>query len=115
VYRSAAGASSIAEQAKVCELAFDNPSSITIPASLFCLTGEFLFAPRSRCESMLAERGATAQRSVTKKLNYLVVGGLGSDEWKHGSFGTKITKAMEYQRKGCPIMIVHEDVWASAL
>jgi NAD-dependent DNA ligase len=105
----------IASQTKVCELAFDNPDSITIPTSLFCLTGDFVFAPREQCERTLAARGAVVKASVTRNLNYLVVGGLGSDEWKHGSYGTKITKAIEYQRKGCPILIVHEEAWAASL
>lgn len=105
----------MAEQSKVNGLAFDEPESIRIPASLFCFTGEFVFAPRAQCETAVATRGGTVQRNVTQKLNYLVVGALGSDEWKHGSFGTKITKAVEYQRRGCPILIIHEDRWASSL
>jgi hypothetical protein len=52
---------------------------------------------------------------LNKKLTYLIVGGLGSPEWKHGSFGTKIEKAMQYKRQGLGIMIVHEDNWAQSL
>mgnify|MGYP000140214245 FL=1 len=46
---------------------------------------------------------------VTKKLNYLIVGGLGSDQWKHGNFGAKVEKAIQYRSDGIPIKIVHEE------
>ena len=44
-----------------------------------------------------------------------MIGGLGSTEWKHGSFGTKVHKAMQYKQSGVPIQIVHEDPFAAAL
>jgi hypothetical protein len=43
------------------------------------------------------------------------VGLQGSDEWKHGSYGTKIEKAMEYKRDGLRIFILREDIWSAAL
>lgn len=43
------------------------------------------------------------------------VGCIGSDEWRHGSFGTKIEKAAEYRRSGVPLFIISEDVWAGSL
>lgn len=81
----------------------------------FCLTGDFAFAPRSRCEQEIVMRGGIVKSSVSKKLRYLVVGGLGSSEWKHGSFGTKIEKAMDLKREGAVIVLVHEDHWAKCL
>lgn len=105
----------LAEAPKVNQLALDSVERVSIAGSLFCLTGDFVFAPRSKCEETIVARGGQTHPSVTKKINYLVVGGLGSEEWKHGNFGTKISKAIEYKRRGCPILIVHEDVWASSL
>lgn len=105
----------LAGMPKVNQLALDDLSAVTFPKSLFCLTGDFVYAPRNQCEAAIVSRGGLVSRTITKKLNYLVVGGLGSDEWKHASFGTKIAKAMEYKRAGVPLYIVHEDVWASSL
>lgn len=99
----------LAESAHVSELALDRSASVTIPNSTFCLTGDFVFATRSHCEATIEKRGGLISKSITKKVNYVVVGGLGSKEWKHGSFGTKIEKAMEYKRLGVPLLIVHED------
>ena len=105
----------LADAPKVNQLALDNIASVTFPDALFCLTGDFVYAPRPQCEAAIVSRGGKVSASVTKKLSYLVIGGLGSDEWKHGSFGTKIAKAIEYKRAGAPLLIVHEDVWASSL
>lgn len=108
-------ADELAEATHVTELALDRTVTVLIPDATFCLTGDFVFASRSHCESAIQRRGGLTSKGVTKKVNYVVVGGLGSQEWKHGSFGTKIEKAIEYKRQGVPIMIVHEDQWASAL
>lgn len=105
----------LAESTHVTSLAFDEVPRIEFSGSLFCLTGDFVFGPRNTCEASIAKRGGAVSRSVTKKLRYLVVGGLGSNEWKHGSFGTKLEKAMNYKRDGVGILIVHEDQWASSL
>ena len=48
-------------------------------------------------------------------MNYLVVGLRGSGEWKHGSYGTKIEKAIEYKRAGLRLFIVPEDAWSKSL
>ena len=105
----------LAESTHVTQLAFDDVPDVEFTGARFCLTGEFVFAPREKCEAVIEQRGGIVSRSVTKKLRYLVVGGLGSPEWKHGSFGTKIEQAIRYKRDGLPILILHEDRWASSL
>lgn len=105
----------LANTPKVNLLAMDDVSPTPIAGSTFCLTGEFVMGPRKACEQMVVQRGGVLQKNVTKRLNFLVVGGLGSEEWKHGSFGLKIQKAIEYKGKGVPLVIVHEDRWATTL
>ena len=97
------------------DLAFDHPNSIVFPQSRFCLTGEFVYASPDVCAAAIERRGGVISSSITRKLNYLVVGGLGVKEWKQGSQGTKIEKALEYKREGAPILIVQEEQWASSL
>ncbi len=108
------GLEELAEKSHVTSLAFDNVQRVTFDGKRFCLTGNFVYAPRDVCESTIVRRGGVIG-GVTKGLNYLVIGGLGSAEWKHGSFGAKIEKAMKYKRDGLPILVVHEDTWASSL
>jgi len=95
-------------------LPYETPP-ISFTGASFCLTGDFVFAPRGACEAEISRYGGIIKSSVSKKLHYLVIGGLGSAEWKHGSFGTKIEKAIELKLDGAPIAIVHEDHWASCL
>jgi NAD-dependent DNA ligase len=105
----------LAERGPVNQLAFDEDAKLSFGGSTFCLTGNFVFGPRPRCVAETAAHGGVVVDGVTKKLNYLVVGALGSDEWKHGSFGTKIEKAVAYKRSGAPLFIVREDHWMQAL
>jgi len=99
----------------VCGLALDMVSDIDFKDRTFCLTGDFVFGPKKTCEEAIARRGGQIATSVTKKLNYLVVGGLGSNEWKNGNLGTKIEKAMQYKADGVALLIIHEDAWANSL
>ena len=103
------------EKGRVTELAFDEVDSLSFEGKRFCLTGDFVFAPRAGCHEAIEQRGGLIEKGVTKKLNYLVIGSIGSDEWKHGSFGRKIEKAAEYRSKGIPLLIVSEDIWAGSL
>lgn len=105
----------LAQQTHVCELPLDQVSSVEIAARRFCLTGDFCFGSRSACQAAIEARGGLVANSVSKKLDYLVVGGLGSAEWKHGNFGTKIERAVELRTQGARLLIVHEDPWAAAL
>lgn len=104
----------LATSPRVTSLAFDVVPMIEYRERSFCFTGDFAFGPRSACEKAVVLRGGSVA-NVTKKLHYLVVGGLGSAEWKHGVFGTKIEKAIEHKQSGLPVRIVNEDAWASGL
>lgn len=105
----------LASTMHVTKLAFDEVQHVRFQGEHFCLTGEFVFAPRDICAREIETRGGLVKGSVSKKLGYLVIGGLGSPEWKHGSFGTKIERAMQLKREGAAIRIVHEDQWARSL
>ena len=52
--------------------------------------------------------GGIEKSSVVKNLDYLFVGGLGSDAWKYGKLGAKIVRAQELQEKGASVQIVSE-------
>ena len=106
---------SLATSPQVNQLAMDDVREIAFSGSSFCLTGTFAFGPRNACAHAIEQRGGEVKNSVLKSLDYLIIGGLGSDEWKHGSFGTKIENAIDYKREGLPLLIVHEDRWAAAL
>jgi NAD-dependent DNA ligase len=97
------------------QMAFDQEVVIQFARMNYCVTGEFVYGPREKVCEAIESRGGFLSKGITKKLNYLVVGLRGSEEWKHGSYGTKILKAVEYKRAGLPVYIVREDAWSSAL
>lgn len=74
-----------------------------------CLTGNFSTMDKKDFESFLLKHGAIIKNGVSKKLNYLIVGELGSKHWAQGNYGTKIKKAMELNESGGNIVIIKEN------
>lgn len=74
----------------------------------FVITGQFLDDSRETTITQIEELGGIIQNRVTKETNYVVVGSLGSESWKHGNFGLKIRDAIKYQKENKPIQIVKE-------
>ena len=89
--------------------------TIIFEGRTFCFTGKFAFGQRKDCEAAVEQLGGLSQPHVTTKLDYLVIGFLGNEDWMHSSFGRKIQKAIDYNAKGRKIAIVSEDAWATAL
>jgi NAD-dependent DNA ligase len=92
---------------------FDDPSpDVIIEESIFVFTGLMTFAPRADCIKIVEELGGTTSNNVTKNTNYLVVGNIASEYWKHSTHGLKIIKAMEYRDdRGYRLAIISEDHW----
>lgn len=91
------------------------PPPVTISGHSFCFTGTFDYGPRAACQAAVNSRGGLAVDAITKKLHYLVIGNIGSEFWKHSTFGNKIAKAVEYRERGAPLIIVAEQHWQDHL
>lgn len=81
----------------------------------FVFTGTMAFGPRKACEALVKERGGLIGSGISKKVDYLVIGSIGNDQWLHTSYGTKIMRAVELREAGTPIAIVCEDHWQRVL
>lgn len=81
----------------------------------FCFTGVFEFGSRAQCHQAVLERGGEPLKAVTMDLDYLVIGAVGTETWRHSSFGTKIMKAAQYREAGAPLAIIAEPYWVSRL
>ncbi|MCD8368586.1 MAG: hypothetical protein LUC48_11330 [Clostridiales bacterium] len=82
---------------------------IDLDGKRVCLSGEFVTGKKADVAAALERKGAVICSSVNKKLDYLIVGELGSDAWSGGSAGgTKIKRALELQDQGVPVKIVQE-------
>jgi NAD-dependent DNA ligase len=91
------------------------PPVITFTGKLFCVTGTFSYGPRSKVHQAIEASGGLIAPGIKKDLNYLVIGSIGTESWKHSSFGNKIIKTMEYKAKGYDIAVVSEHDWMRAI
>ena len=88
---------------------FNNDRNIDFEGKTFCLTGEFKTATKQEISKRLQDLGAIEKTRVSSKLNYLIIGSVGSDAWKFGKIGGKQAKAQELNEKGANIRIIKED------
>lgn len=88
---------------------FSDDENIDFNGKTFCLTGEFKCATKQEISKKLQELGGTEKKGVSSKLDYLIVGGVGSDAWKFGKIGGKQAKAQELNEKDANIKIIDED------
>lgn len=84
-------------------------NEITIQGRVFCLSGDFRHGAKSKITSILENFGAVVKTSVTKQVDYLVTGAMGSDAYAHGNYGTKVEKALKMQSEGHVIQIITEE------
>lgn len=88
---------------------------VVFDGTAFCFTGNFLYGTRAACERAVMARGAQAFLGIKTNLEYLVIGTMVSQDWANSSHGRKIEKAVEYQNKGRPLLIISEEHWIKYL
>ncbi|MCF6178581.1 MAG: BRCT domain-containing protein [Geopsychrobacter sp.] len=80
--------------------------------SVFCFTGALSGGLRSKAEKIVAELGGRSSGSVSRKLDYLVIGAEGNPCWAYACYGRKVEKAVALRKAGHHVVIVHEnDFW----
>lgn len=82
--------------------------SVTIEGHFLLLTGKVVMGSRKRCEDLVRGGGGLIAPSISKSVNYLVIGSQGSRDWKHEAFGRKGEAAMKFREEGHPIAVVSE-------
>jgi len=82
----------------------------------FLFTGNLVYGSRSKAQSKVIELGGNCLKTLTMETDYLIVGSLGSEDYKYSRFGTKIEKAIKYNReKGTNILIIKEQDFIGAV
>lgn len=108
--------SELGEGNAATDLPLDDPfPRIDFPGRAFCLTGTFHSGPRHLIKQVIENKGGTVLDSVTKKLDFLVIGSLCTASWKHSAFGTKILKAVDIRASGGKLAIVSEEHWRTVV
>lgn len=87
----------------------DELQAIDFEGSEFCLTGNFEIGTKSDIEQIIVKKSGLVAKTVKKTVGYLIVGGQGSPDWKNGTYGGKIKKALEMQESGSTIKIIAEE------
>lgn len=91
------------------------PPIVRHEGAQFVITGRFLCGTRGFVTHRLQSRGALVEKDITKQTDYVLLGSMASRDWKHGRYGLKIAKALEYRDQGVAIAIIAEDHWTSQL
>lgn len=97
---------------------FDRPQpTVEFSRRSFMFTGKFAFGSRSACQSAVVENGgsAPAHKTVSRDIDYLVIGCEGSKFWKRGSYGNKIEAAILARREHGSPSIISEEHWLKHL
>jgi len=81
---------------------------ILFPAKVFVFTGIFEFGGHNCCEEVTAQRGGTVGKDVSSRTNYLVVGKLGSPDWKWGNVGLKVKAVDDSSRRVQGVLMAYE-------
>lgn len=85
---------------------------INFEGSTFCFTGASERFTRSEFSNLVLRFGGNVVNGVSKKVDYLVIGGEGNPCWAFACYGRKVEKAVSLRREGARLLIVHEnDVW----
>ncbi len=93
----------------------DPPPDIVHEGRTFVLTGQFVYGPRKTVAAEIESRGGVIKPNCSKKISFLVIGTVGSEEWLHSTHGTKIIRAVELKQEGQPLAIVRERTWVESL
>lgn len=92
----------------------DPVPDIEFEGKTFVLTGVMAYGPRAACKEVITDRGGIIGGTISKNIDYLVVGTIANEQWKHSSYGTKMVKAMECREKYGRLAIISEESWQKA-
>ena len=81
----------------------------------FCFTGKFYAGTRQWCENITQSKGGKSTSTITKKVDYLVIGELGNEAWIHSTHGRKIESAIELRELHGKLHIIDEQYWVNHL
>jgi len=97
-------------------LPVDNPFPVLdFSDRRYIFTGKFVYGSRKACEEAVIARGAIIAPTVSAKVDFLVIGEIGSADWKFSAWGTKIHDAMRLKQEKKKIAIISEEHWIAHL
>ena len=81
---------------------------VVIPQHSFLFTGKLEMGTRKRAQKSVEGLGGINLKNPTRTLDWLVIGGLGTEQWKFSRYGNKIEKVMAHRQRGATTTIIRE-------
>lgn len=103
------------EQPRSTTLPLTEPAEIAFPNKVFVFTGKFTHGSRDQCIEATEALGGISSKLINRKVDYLVIGEIGSRDWATASWGRKIEHAQMLVQDGHPILIISEQFWKKHL
>jgi NAD-dependent DNA ligase len=101
---------------RMIEIPFTTPiPDIQFTNRSFCFTGRLQSGSRSWCVSQIIARGGMSTSKIDRKLHYLIVGDISSQDWFQAKQGRKIVRAVKHIEVGANIAILREQHWFEQL
>jgi len=88
---------------------------INIKGSLFCFTGASPKYSRKEFSDIVTRLGGKFINSISRKVNYLVIGADGNPCWAYACYGRKVEEAVNLRKQGERIQLVHENDFHDAV
>ncbi|MBB6622542.1 BRCT domain-containing protein [Clostridium gasigenes] len=82
---------------------------------LFCFTGASTKTTREGFNNIVTSLKGEFRNSISSKTDYLVIGNGGNPCWAYSCYGRKVEQALNLRKKGCKIIIIHENDFLDAL
>ena len=67
-----------------------------------------MYGQKSDVEEYIVAHGGIVDSGVKKSTDILMIGDCECQAYSNGTYGPKVKKAMEYNKKGCNIQIIKE-------
>lgn len=83
--------------------------------SVFCFTGASRKFLRQEFKEMVEKLGGIFKNSVSKNVDYLIVGADGNPCWAFACYGRKVEAAVALRKEGCKIQLIHEEDFVDAV
>jgi NAD-dependent DNA ligase len=88
---------------------------VVFQGKVFGFTGASTKYSRKEFEEIVQALGGIVARSVSKKLDYLIIGADGNPCWAYACYGRKVEMAVALRKAGARILLVHENDFHDAV
>jgi len=89
--------------------------AVVFESQTFVFAGEMAYGPTHACEREVQELGGSCERTVNRRTDFVVIGGLAAADWCQAAFGSLMDEVALHRSRGAPIAVITEELWVEAL